>query len=217
MLWLFLCLLTGIAPLCASEESLEKIFACLADRIHYITQLNSSNDTDIATALASATEKIKHRFEAHKVNPETDQASFFMACSIGNKAIINLFLDAGFNREARTASNQTPLMIAAYNGNYDTVTTLIARNARVRAVDMYNKSAKDYASDIPRQLNNGDQNIVVQSSLLATYEMALLRYAGLQRYSGMNPFKACTELLIETERELIQATIRVHDPAHRFP
>lgn len=54
---------------------------------------------------------------------------FFAAAKTGNEDVINEFLKYGFPIDTRNADGYTPLMMAAYYGHQNIVTTLIAHGA----------------------------------------------------------------------------------------
>ena len=56
-------------------------------------------------------------------------ALFFAAARTGNEDVINEFLKYGFPVDTRNADGYTPLMMAAYYGHQNIVTTLIAHGA----------------------------------------------------------------------------------------
>ncbi|MCL1123973.1 ankyrin repeat domain-containing protein [Shewanella surugensis] len=54
---------------------------------------------------------------------------FFAAARLGDNEIINRFLDAGFPMNQSNEQSYTALMVAAYNGQYETTALLLQRGA----------------------------------------------------------------------------------------
>ncbi len=66
---------------------------------------------------------------------------FFAAAKIGNQEVINEFLEHGFAVNIRNGAGYIPLIMAAYYGHQDTVTTLLKYGADRCARDSKGNSA----------------------------------------------------------------------------
>lgn len=129
------------------NNNINKILDNLADRMYCISE-TSGNKNDIEKELTEATEKLTEIFKTIKpedidLNPETGLEIFLKAVSYGNKEIINLFINAGFNINTTNYSNQTPAMCAAFHGNIEALQILIDKNADLTIKDKYDRTAFD--------------------------------------------------------------------------
>ncbi|MCL1123971.1 ankyrin repeat domain-containing protein [Shewanella surugensis] len=66
---------------------------------------------------------------------------FFAAARLGDNEIINRFLDAGFPINQSNEQSYTALMVAAYNGQYETTALLLQRGANACLQDKRGNTA----------------------------------------------------------------------------
>ncbi|WP_299490553.1 ankyrin repeat domain-containing protein [uncultured Shewanella sp.] len=66
---------------------------------------------------------------------------FFAAARTGNNEVINRFLEAGFPINQVNNQSYTPLMVAAYNGQYDTTQLLLQHGANACLQDKRGNTA----------------------------------------------------------------------------
>lgn len=81
----------------------------------------------------------KHNDNNEDVNQLVDY--FFAAARTGNNEVINRFIEAGFPIDHVNAQSYTPLMVAAYNGQYDTTQLLLQQGANACLQDKRGNTA----------------------------------------------------------------------------
>ncbi len=173
-----------------AAENLNRIFSNLADRMYCISEMNGNSDGDIEKELDERTLEIKEILQNNALDPEKNIELFFKACAYGNRAIIDLFVNANFNVNPSIENVKTPAMIAALHGNIETLEALIKHGADLNATDSGGNAIEQYATFVPENLHIG-MNMFV---LLPKYLIAQARY------KNQNPFAECKKKVMECKQ-----------------
>jgi len=186
--------LTLTLPLCAMKKTTHDpilvSLRSLAHKMHTIVQSKDTSTTPIQKKLDEQLELCYQTLLNHKhhVNPKDHSEAFFIACSYGDRKILKLFMPT-FNIESKNEGGQTPLMVAAYHGNCETLDLLLQHNADLKKTDKEGLSVKHYVSFAPT-LSSQDPSLALTALIART------------RFNNSDPFEQCRSLLLKKEEEL---------------
>ena len=117
------------------EVAAEIVALSLAyDRIGPIRPMSGA--TAAASAVADPWEEERAVRELALRGIEMTLANFLRAVEAGDEALCRLFVQAGFDVDARDSRHWTPLMIAAFNGNESLAIEFIRYGADIHATDL---------------------------------------------------------------------------------
>lgn len=185
-------------------ETYGEILDTLGDRMYCIAECNGNKDNDIEKELDLCHQRITELCKTQPLNPQQHTKAFLGACGLANRKILKLFLAAQFDLEARNDGKQTPLMIAAFSGNCETVQALIEAGADVRAKDKHGKTARHYATFVPSQFEK-PENPFAPIALIPKLVVATARS------KNQDPFKQCKKLIKAQEAALAAQAIKALD------
>jgi len=133
----------------ASSRNAHQCVKALLDHGASPYALNASRTTAVVLAIRADALEVLEMFRSvidrDRIVLSDGWTLLHEAAAGSSGATVAAVLGFGFDVNARTTDGQTPLIAAAIAGSSEAVEQLIRANADVRAVDINNKAAQEYA------------------------------------------------------------------------
>ena len=189
---LFFSIIIGSTIMANNSNDLTRILSELSDSMYCVSEA-SGDVNQMQKLLTQSIEPIKDFLKHTELSKEDLLPEFFLAAMFGDKAILDLFLEAGFDPNVKNKSGQTPLMVAAMAGNVDTVETLLAGGADLTVRDNFGNSVEFFAQRVKAAIDS--------RSVEAEGELVLFITA-MARYKGLDPFEKVQKIIKEKKEAL---------------